>query len=364
MIKEASDSPGRYIVAYSKRHPITGMPVTLRRKNISSLREAKRIETELILAVESKLQKAQHPNWQAVCEEHFIDMHCRGLSPHTIENYRLCLAAHTYTAWVSKLINEITSHDVRSLVVERAGQKSIAHQQALLKFIRSVFRFAVEKRYVTHNPTPPMRFKAEDRIKGVLNQDQASKLLYFAKQEQSEWYYAWALALHTGLRSGELVALKWENVDLSNSKINVRTSWNSKVGFKSTKSGDERIVPINAELRSILRELKIQNLSGEYVLPRIPKWFEGEQARELKKFLILHGLPPVTFHNLRSSWATILLNNGVEPAKVMAMGGWKSLKTMMIYLRMAGIQVQGATDSLLLEHQNAVLKNDEIAHNF
>jgi integrase len=70
-------------------------------------------------------------------------------------------------------------------------------------------------------------------------------------------------------------------------------------------------------------------------------------------------MPSVSFHNLRATWATILLNNGVEPAKVMAMGGWKSLKTMMIYLRMAGIQVRGATDTLVLNASRLSLTKAE-----
>ena len=42
-----------------------------------------------------------------------------------------------------------------------------------------------------------------------------------------------------------------------------------------------------------------------------------------------------------ASWATMLLSKGTEPAKVMKLGGWKDLKTMMIYLRKAGIDTRG-----------------------
>jgi len=92
--------------------------------------------------------------------------------------------------------------------------------------------------------------------------------------------------------------------------------------------------------------LVLQNKDSAFVLPRLKKWEKGEQARELRMFLIGIGLEPVRFHDLRASWATILLSKGVEPIKVMKMGGWKDMKTMMIYVRKAGVDIKGATDCL------------------
>jgi len=54
------------------------------------------------------------------------------------------------------------------------------------------------------------------------------------------------------------------------------------------------------------------------------------------------------FHDLRATWATLMLSKGVEPVKVMTMGGWKDMKTMMIYIRKAGIDIKGITDRLNL----------------
>jgi integrase len=58
------------------------------------------------------------------------------------------------------------------------------------------------------------------------------------------------------------------------------------------------------------------------------------------------GLPPIKFHDLRATWATLMLSKGVEPIKVMIMGGWKDLKTMQIYIRKAGVDIKGITDRL------------------
>ena len=70
----------------------------------------------------------------------------------------------------------------------------------------------------------------------------------------------------------------------------------------------------------------------------------------MRMFLIGLGLPIVRFHDLRATWATLMLSKGVEPAKVMIMGGWNDLKTMMIYMRKAGINIRGITDCLKLHN--------------
>lgn len=66
----------------------------------------------------------------------------------------------------------------------------------------------------------------------------------------------------------------------------------------------------------------------------------------LRDFCKLIGIPEINFHALRACFATQLLRNGVEPARVMKIAGWKDLNTMMRYVRLSGVDVAGVTDSL------------------
>jgi integrase len=154
------------------------------------------------------------------------------------------------------------------------------------------------------------------------------------------------VALYTGLRNGEIYALTWDKVNLEERQVLVNCSWNSMNGFKSTKSGDDRIVEIPKPLLPVLKELKLQSIGSNFVLPRLSRWDKGEQARELRFFLKSIGLPEIRFHDLRASWATLLLGKGVAPSKVMSMGGWKDMDTMMIYMRKAGINIKDSTSVL------------------
>lgn len=52
----------------------------------------------------------------------------------------------------------------------------------------------------------------------------------------------------------------------------------------------------------------------------------------------------IVFRTLRACFATHLLSMGVEPLKVMRMGGWSDLKTFQIYLRLSGVDVKGVAE--------------------
>jgi integrase len=64
------------------------------------------------------------------------------------------------------------------------------------------------------------------------------------------------------------------------------------------------------------------------------------------------GLPRIRFHDLRATWCTLMLQNGIEPIKVMKMGGWKNIATMEIYIRKAGVDIGGITNSFELHNHS------------
>jgi integrase len=347
-IKSDPKNPNTFIVSYGKRHPITRQPVSLTRKGFTSKAEANRAYREMVVAVEDRIRKAILPKWSKVIAEYAEASLNRGLMQKTVYNYRVCLEAHTLGAWGERLVDTITTQEIRLLLDAKVGMKSPSHQRYFLKSIRAAFEFAVESGYILRNPTPQLKFKVGDKIQKVLNEDQARMLLARAKEQEWQWYPHYALALYTGMRNGELFALTWEKVDFDRRTILVDCAWNSKDGFKSTKSGDDRMIEIAPALLPILRELQIQADGSPYVLPQLYEWQKGEQAKHLATFLSAIGLPEVRFHDLRASWATMLLSKGVEPIKVMKMGGWKDLETMMIYARKAGVDIRGAMDCLNL----------------
>ena len=79
--------------------------------------------------------------------------------------------------------------------------------------------------------------------------------------------------------------------------------------------------------------------------PHFPEWKNGNAGEVVRRFLKSIGInKEIVFHTLRACFATHLLSQGVEPLKVMRMGGWSDLKTFQIYLRISGVDVKGLTE--------------------
>ncbi|MFN8846389.1 MAG: tyrosine-type recombinase/integrase [Bdellovibrionales bacterium] len=340
------ESSKTYSVSFSKRHPTTRVPIQLKRRGISSKAEAKRVYEDLVVQVSDRIKRRIVPTWSVHLDQYFNSLKTTDLMNSTIYNREKVLRHHTFPAWENKLVDEITTEEIHRLLNVQLATNAEAHRKFFIKCIKSVFQYALEKGLINRNPTPLLKFKINDKIKSVLNEDQIVILLRRAQELDWAWYPHYAVALFSGMRNGELYALTWDKVNLEHRQILVNCYWSSKDGYKSTKSGDDRVVEIPKPLLPVLQELKLKSAGSEFVLPRLSKWDKGEQARELRFFLKTLGLPEIRFHDLRASWATMLLGKGVPPSQVMAMGGWKDMDTMMIYMRKAGINIKNSTSVL------------------
>src|ERR1039458_9898598 len=114
----------------------------------------------------------------------------------------------------------------------------------------------------------------------ILNLGQIRDLLRYARDIKHLWYHHWALALFTGMRSGELYALQWDQVDLENNIIYVHRNWTSKTGFGPTKGRYWRAIPIgNVQVLGLLKELKRLAGDSKFVLHHFDCWTRGGQAK-------------------------------------------------------------------------------------
>ena len=343
-----------WIASASKKHPITKQSVTLRRQ-AGTKAQAKRLEKTLIIEVEERVHAQSVPGWKTMVEKSSEARLNQGLSKATIENCFICLKAHTFEDWSERPIDLITTSEIRKLIEVKVGHRSTSQQKNVLKYIKSVFTYALEDGLLQRNPAPKMNFRQNNKIKKVLTEEQVRTFLNKAKELDWEWYPHWSTAIYTGCRSGELYSLTWDKVNFENRQILIDTSWNNKDGFKSTKSGDDRMIEIAPNLIPILKELKVKYNDSHFVLPRIEAWDKGRQAEELRKFLKGIRLPEIRFHDLRATWATLLLSKGVEPIRVMKAGGWKDMKTMMIYVRKAGVDIRGMMDNFDLHNPSKTI---------
>lgn len=256
--------------------------------------------------------------------------------------------------WRNILASDICKSDARILLNEmKDAGLSLSMQKKVKSSINLVFKWAIEEGLVDLNNSPVEGIKLAqktEKVPKILTLDEVRTLLTQAKLRNHSWFHIWSVALLTGMRSGELMALRWTDVEFDKGTIQVSRSIKQRGGCeKSTKSGYWRTIPISSELRSILIELKNERGGEDFILPRPDGWIQGYAGKILRIFLKEIGIEKdIVFHTLRACFATHLLATGAEAAKVMQIGGWKDFKTFQIYIRLAGISVKGVTDSLSL----------------
>ena len=317
-----------------------------RKLNIESLRKAEAIEfefkRELAIRREQKVQY-RWGEWFDICMQRMkVEF-----KPSTILSYTGTVGKWAHPHWQDKELNTITKSDIYQVVFEKADNLFTANSRKhLLKMIKRIFQMAVEEGILDRNPCIGITVKVPEIDQKVLTNAEVEIFLREAKAVNHRFYPIWAMALMTGMRSGEMFALRWTDINLEARTISITKQWTSKNGFGPTKSRTNRLIPISDNLLMFLKELKLQKLNGEFVLPHLSEWEKGEQARATRDFCQAIGVTSVKFHDLRATFITNLLARGESLARVMCVVGHRELRTTNCYLRKAGVEISGATDKL------------------
>jgi integrase len=343
---------------------------------IASEREAIALEKRLLRDLTEELTKveAKGARWSEVIERwarHQELYPTRRYAATTVQDYVAML--NNWTApWLNRVASEINRGDGRDIMraAEDAG-KSASLRKNLKYTVNQVYRWGIEERLINGVHESPMHGleltrDREEKRPDILTSEEIRELLRKAKEQSHPWYPIWVAAVLTGCRSGELHQLKRSDLEviprdqaIEESKkafdkrrfgfLRVRKSWNTRAKQAGpTKAGYWRNVPVSSEFYWVLvHDLGIEKMSpNDFIFPRSWEWDKGEQARVLRAFCIGNRLPSVRFHALRACFATQLISTGIPATVVMKICGWKDLKTMQRYIRLAGIDEAGATETL------------------
>ena len=346
---------------------------------IESIGEARKIEKALIKSVTEELGKLEGRglSWEDILYRFEISAR-QGLLGEKYKNEPWIVRGHMgrlykYTApWLKQVASELTKGDGR-LALNQAI--ALGASTGLLKNIKSsvnvVFNWAVEEKLILGVHSSPTEgvlvAKEAEKVPKILSLGEIRKLLSSAKSENHPWYHIWAFAFLTGMRSGELKALQFRDLDFEKGVIVVSKSYCSRTRkIKCTKAGYWRNVPMSQELIQVIAELRDEGPSGpeDLVLPRVGGWSGGDAGKILRTYLKKIGVErEVVFHTLRACFATHMLALSVDQATVMKIGGWKDIKTFQIYIRLAGIEVKGATDVLqIIPKVDRMVREENVIH--
>jgi integrase len=169
-----------------------------------------------------------------------------------------------------------------------------------------MFSKAVEWDLLILSPFKGVRYlRVPSHIERVLTQDKEQKLLGACGQVRTRYLCdVITLALNTGMRKSELLGLEWSQIDLDNRRIRL---------LNGKSKSAERIIPMNGEVHALFSNLA-QTRDSELVFSSYRKI--GARVSDLKKgfrtAVRLAGIKHVRFHDLRHTFATRLVQAGVD----------------------------------------------------
>ena len=220
------------------------------------------------------------------------------------------------------------------------------------QMIGSAYNLAIEQHLVTKNPTQGCALpKVEHKEMKTLTADQLSA--FFREARDSGVYELYYLDLATGLRRGELLGLKWTDVDFQHGALKIQRAisrQNSKVVEAPLKTKNAyRTLPLSADAISVLKMQKCKVGNSEWVFqsPTGGPMSPDSVLHMLQRVLKRAGLPRIRFHDLRHTFATLALENGMDVKTISAMLGHVSaVTTLDIYTHITGDMQRAAAASI------------------
>jgi len=264
------------------------------------------------------------------------------LRERTAQNYRTHLRLHLLPRFGDIRLSDLDVDDVVTLISElqEAGYASWTIRTILTPLSR-MLNHAIRHGISTNNPIAQLdrreRPPVWDREQRILNRDEIARLLAAAP---SRYKALLATAIFTGLRQGELLALRWDDVDREGCVIRVRTALDRRGQRLRPKTRnairDVVLMPALAELLAAHRRASEYASAGDYVFASrvgTPLCWRNLSPRALEPALQTAGLAPLRWHDLRHTFAALLITQGASIAFVSRqMGHGSSEITLRVYV--------------------------------
>ena len=216
----------------------------------------------------------------------------------------------------------------------RGAVRSGASVNRYLAALSHAFTVAVrEWGWIESNPVLRVsrRKEAQGRVRYLLD-DERERLLAACADGPAYLRPVVGLALATGMRQGEILGLRWPDVDLNRAHLTLH----------DTKNGERRGVPLAGAALADLREwAKVRRLDDDRVFPGTSNFRRAWMTATRRA-----GLDDFRFHDLRHSCASYLAMNGATPSELAAILGHKTLAMVKRYAHVSDAHLRGVLESM------------------
>jgi integrase len=237
---------------------------------------------------------------------------------------------------ISQLETELESLQLQ--LADGKLSRSEADVNRDLQLLRNVFNFAIRKGWLTQNPfalgEPLISLAVEVQRDRILSREEEERLLMACDGPRSHLRQIIICALDTAMRRGEILHLRWEQVDLDGGQINVLAT--------NSKTGRARAVPITSRLCEELIRLKTIAPIGfderVFGVSDIKKGFTS--ACEIA------GVEDFRLHDARHTAITRLIEQGLPPMQVMDISGHTQMSTFARYVNADKTALRRAAEAM------------------
>jgi len=222
---------------YEWRQTIDGQQRSISAKTMKELKEKVKSISDLPIIKE----KYKTDEWF----EKWLEVYIKPLKKKaTYDQYRLIYQNHIKPAIGSRKLLSIKSFDIQ-MVIAKMNEKGLSSwtMKHARKVMNIAFARAMKDKIITENPVIDIEIPIKQaKPRKTLKINELAKI--FEAMTHSRWIWSVWFMLVTGMRRGELLALKWADIDWDNKKIIISKS-NSKAGLGDTKSSKIHHVPLS-----------------------------------------------------------------------------------------------------------------------
>lgn len=248
-------------------------------------------------------------------------------------------------------LSEVKAEDIR--IIQRSLFENGNSEQTTndkIDFLKHLFNDAIKELYIVYNPCAPVRplkrteKHARDTIHRALSQDEQHR--FFEAAKNSYYYNIYRFAINTGMRIGEIGALK--NSDVYDNKIHVERTitrledGSYALGMNTKTWSGRRTIPINASIQEILDSQRKINaiLDGNisdfndliFKAPERGLLMSTPADRDLKRICKRCNIEHFTCHAFRATFATRCIEQGIAPRTLQELLGHADYSlTMNLY---------------------------------
>lgn len=245
-----------------------------------------------------------------------------------------------------KLLVEISPEFIEKYKAKRKNEVSEASTNRELALLKTMLNKAVEWGKLKSNPAAKVKkFKEHGGRERIMSTDEMKRLVDAAADHLKPIL---VIALNTGMRRGEILNLRWEDVDFARNFILVADS----------KNGRSRKVPMNGLVAETLKNLKKEDTSLFIFCPRKSKVPVKDVKRSFKTACRNAGIKGLRFHDLRHTAASRMIEGGADLVTVSKILGHSTIQMTMRYCHPTAGTMRQAVDILASSFGKSRQKTD------